>query len=168
MHAEQAVGVGPGVAGLEAGGGGEGLEAVEGVFPGVLDVDGLAGGDRDDAVGQADALILQGAQLDADAALVGQVMGLVPEGGEVEAGAELTVGALEQVQAEGGGDALAVVIGGLEDVAGLAQVDADDEQGALAEPPGPLAEPGAGLLGRQIADGRSREEAEPRRVASIG
>ena len=50
------------------------------------------------------------------------------ERGEIEIGAELAVDAGEQIEIELRGDAVGVVIGAIEDVGRLDEIDADDEQ----------------------------------------
>ena len=93
-------------------------------------------------------------QVHLDAARSGVVEGIVREAPQVEVSAQLAIDAPEQVQVEGRGDALRVVVGGMQDVGVLLQVHAHQHPAGLAARHG---EEGLRLLGREIADGRAGE-----------
>ena len=83
------------------------------------------------------------------------------EAAEIEIRPKLAIGAHQQIEIEGGGDASRIVIGGDEDPLALLQIDAEEEGAARPEQARGIAEEGARLAVRQIADGRAGEEAEP-------
>jgi len=66
----------------------------------------------------------------------------------------------QQVQVERGGDAGGVVIGGVEDRGGLDEIDPDEQHRAAAEQRRRMPQKRMGLDRLEIADGRSREEAD--------
>src|SRR5438093_10639104 len=105
-------------------------------------------------------------QVHLDAARSGVVEGIVREAPQVEVSAELAIDAPEQVQVEGRGDALRVVVGGMQNVGVLLQVHPHQHPAGLAARHG---EEGLRLLGREIADGRAGEyTGQPPRLPLTG
>ena len=81
----------------------------------------------------------------------------VLEGLEVEGSVEFAIDAGEDVQIEGGGDALGVVIGGKQHVERFVEIRADEESGVVAEQATRGAQEKHGLGAGEVADGRSGE-----------
>lgn len=111
-------------------------EVLGGVFVGALGADHLAFGEGDEFASEGKGLVVAAGDAYFDAALF-----VVPEDGEVEGvgvevGVGLSVEAFEEVESEGFGDALGVVIGGDDDRGVFAEVDADEELPARAEEAG--------------------------------
>ena len=88
--------------------------------------------------------------------------------GEIELGAELAVDARQQIEIELRGDALRVVVGLLQDLRVLHQIDADDEGRAAAEDAAGVAQERRRLVRLEIADGRAREESGARQLRDRG
>ena len=84
------------------------------------------------------------------------------EGAKIEIGAELAIDARQQIEIEFRRDALGVVVGGVENLRILHQIDADHEQRARAQHAAGMAQEFARLVRLEIADGRARKEADPR------
>src|SRR5690606_28913561 len=80
-----------------------------------------------------DALALAAHEMHLDAAAVLVEDGAVLEAVEIEIAAKLAVDAAQEVEVEGGGDAVGVVIGGAQHVAVLHEIDADDHARAGPE-----------------------------------
>jgi hypothetical protein len=87
--------------------------------------------------GDVDGLGHEGFEVHLDAGLYGVPAGSVTEAGYVEAGLELAVQTIENIEVKGGGDVLRVVIGGEEGLDGLVavggEVGAEEEGVAGAE-----------------------------------
>ena len=107
------------------------------------------------------------AQADVHPLLAAVVAGDVLEGVEVEVGAELAVEDLEHVLVELGGDALGVVVGGLQPGRVLDQVGAEQEVVAGEHQRRDPAHEGAALVGVEVAD-RAAEEGDQPFVAGVG
>ena len=112
-------------------------------------------------------LVGERAQADVHPLLLGVVAGDVLEGVEVEVGAELAVEDLEHVLVELGGDALGVVVGGLEADPVLDQVGAEQEVVAGEHQRRDPAHEGAPLVGVEVAD-RAAEEGDQPLLAGVG
>ena len=90
------------------------------------------------------------------------------EGAEIEIGAELAIDARQQIEIEFRRDALGIVVGVVENFGVLHQIDADHEQRALAQHAAGMAQEFARFVRLEIADGRSRKEADPRQRSDRG
>ena len=88
--------------------------------------------------------------------------------GEVEIAAELAVDAHQHIEVEARGDAGGIVIGVIQHALVLFEVDADDHLRAFAEDLAGAAQEGAGFMRLEIAERRSREEADLRHVCDRG
>src|SRR5579883_2370165 len=161
VHAEELPAIDPGLDRAQAGALRQPPKLGDRVFVRIFGMDQLAGGETDARAGNADLLIGQALQVDFDATAGLAVEGEMREAVDIDGGAELAVDALQQVAVERGGDAGAVVVGGLNEVRILFQIDADYHVAAGAEQPAAIDEKGLGFLGLEIADRRAREEAEP-------
>ncbi len=124
----------------------------------VLGVNGFAGAEVDAFAGNAHALALEARQMHFDARALAVEEGVMLEAREVELGAELAIDAREQIEIELRGDALRVVVGLLQDLRVLHQIDADDEDRAVAEDAAGVAQERRRLVRLEVADGRAREE----------
>ena len=83
---------------------------------------------------------------------------LVPEAACLEVRAQLAVDAREQVQVEARGHPFRVGVGRVQGRLVLLQVDADEQRAACADRAVDLPEEAQRLGGREVADGRAREE----------
>ncbi len=90
-----------------------------------------------------------------DAPERGVVERVVAEAAQVEIAAQLAVDAREQVQVERRGDAARVVVGRVQDVGVLLQVDADQHRALRPDLGTRHAQEGLRLRRRQVADGRA-------------
>ena len=113
MDAEHLLGIRPMVQRTEAGARRQALEFGDGIFAGILGMDALAGAEADGATGDGDDLVGEALDVDLDASRLRVVERCMLESVEVEIGIELAIDALQQVEVEGRGDALLVVIGGV-------------------------------------------------------
>src|SRR5690242_21926751 len=100
--------------------------------------------------------------LDAVAAAV--EAGMVLEGGEIEIGAELAIDAGEQIEIEFSGHPFGVVIGRRQDRYIFDQIDADHQNGPLAQRSASMMQEFHRLVMLEITDGRSRKKADPRQI----
>src|SRR5437870_8850888 len=91
------------------------------VFVRVLGMDRFAGVEGEAVRADVHRLPGERYQVHLDAARSGVVEGIVREAPQVEVSAQLAIDAPEQVQVEGRGDALRVVVGGVQDVGVLLQ-----------------------------------------------
>ena len=159
-------GVGEPAAHLQAGAGVDGLEPLAGELGRDLGPHLLAGGEGDLQVEAVDRDLLVGerAQADVHPLRLGVVAGDVLEGVEVEVGAELAVEHLEHVLVELGGDAGGVVVGGLEPVAVLDQVGAEQELVAGPQQRRDPLEEGLARARVEVADGAAEEGDQPAAV----
>ena len=80
---------------------------------------------------------------------------------DVEIAVELAVDAFEEVEVERGGHPGSVVVGGLEDVRVLLQIDADQHLAAGPEDARVVGEKRDRGIGLEIADRRAGEKADP-------
>src|SRR5262245_54815574 len=121
-------------------------------------MDGLAGAEFETAAGDAHALALAAGEMHLDAPALHVEEGLMAEGANVEIAAKLAIDAREQIEIEARGDALGVVVGGVEDRRILHQVDADDQGCAGTQHVGGVLHESGSVMRLKIADGRSRKE----------
>src|SRR5664280_88516 len=91
------------------------------------------------------------------------VKGAVLERIELEGGAELAIDAHQQIEIELGGDALGVVIGGVEHVHRFDEIGADDQRRARPKNMRGVAQKRRRLARLEIADGRAREKSDAHR-----
>ena len=98
-------------------------------------MDRLAGPEAHDAAAHRHLLLALAHEVHLDAAEGGVVERLVTERAQVEIGAELAIDAREEVQVELRGDALRVVVGGVQPRRILLEIDPDQEPAARARPP---------------------------------
>ena len=84
----------------------------------------------------------------------------------VEVGVELAVEDAQHVEVELGGDALAVVVGGLEHRRVLDQVGAEQQEAVVVEPRAQLAQEAPARAGGEVAD-RAAEEGDDARGAGL-
>ena len=125
-------------------------------------MDALAFAEGKSVAGDVNCLLGEAYQVHLDAArslVPHRVMG---EAGEIEIRAKFAIGAHQQIEIEGSGNALCIVIGGNENPLALLQIDAEEKAAARAKQARGIAKEGARLRMCQIADGRAGEEAEPR------
>ena len=118
----------------------------------VADVDGVGRG---------------GDEVHLDAAGERVVERVVREAPQVEVTAELAIDAREQIQIEGRGHALCIVIGGVQHIGIFLEIDADDHGAARPDLAAGHLEERVRLLRREIADGRAWEVDDPARGAAI-
>ena len=90
------------------------------------------------------------------------------EGVEIEIGAELAIDARQQIEIEFRGDTLGIVVGAVENLRVLDQIDADHEQRARAQHVAGMAQKFARFVRLEIADGRAGKEADPRQRRDHG
>ena len=164
MDAEKVVFVGPYLNRDEAGGTGHVLELGDAVLVRVLGVDGLALAEAEFRARDADHLVLQADQVHLDAAFRGVVKGVVAKGVKRESPPQLPIDAGQQVHVERRGDALGVVVGGVEDTGVLLEVDADQHGAAGPGHLGRRGEKPDRPIGGEVAQRRSREENHAFRV----
>ena len=112
----------------------------------------------------ARALRMPARQVHLDASGLGMVDGAVAEAVEVERAVQLAVDARQQIEVERGGDASGVVVGGVENARVLLQVDADQQRAGRSEPIGEASQHPHRLRRMEVADGRTREEAQTGRL----
>jgi hypothetical protein len=155
VNAEELAFVGPDPSRDESRVGGQLSELFDRVFVRVLGADRFAFCKVEDSAGGVDELPYGADQLHLDAPFTYVVEGPVPETGEVEVAADLAVDAREKVQIEGGSDALLVVVGGVQNVVILLEIDTDEK----AVPPAAQAcddlEELPSFGGLEVADGRA-------------
>ena len=107
---------------------------------------------------EADGLGLEANEMHLDTAPLVVIKSTVTKAGEVEIRVEFFVDAFKQVQVECGRDALGVVIGGVEGVFVLLEIDADQQRAAGPELAGRIAEERYRLIRAKVADGRAGKE----------
>jgi len=137
-------------------------EQFDGVFVAVLGVNGFAAAELDRLAADAHLVPDQADEMHLDPALVLIVEGAVAEIRRVERAGKLAIDAQEQVEVERRRDALAVVIGAVEHIRVLDEIDADDEQRAWAEHRGGMAQQRGSLVRLEIPDRGARKEADAR------
>src|SRR5450759_4966601 len=98
-----------------------------------------------------------------DAMTLAVVEGVMLETVELESGADLAIDAHQQIEIELGGDALGVVIGGVENVRRLDQIGADDQRRARPKNMRGIAQELRRLKRLEIADGGAREKSDAHR-----
>src|SRR2546423_15200567 len=84
------------------------------------------------------------------------------ESTKIDLGVKLAVDTLQQIEIERRGDALLVVIGALQHLDILDQINADDQRSAATQHARRMTHKRRGLMRFEIADGRAREEAYTR------
>src|SRR5262249_50327770 len=159
---EIVVRIGPDRAGIPTGAARERSEALDAVFVAVLGVDGLAGTEIETLAENAHLLPAQARKMHLDAAQLAIVKSVMLERARVEVSAELAIDPDQQVAIELRGDPLRVVVGGVERLRVLDEIDADDERRAAAQCGLGAAQESRHFVGLEVADGRSREKPEPR------
>src|SRR5664280_1372880 len=103
-------------------------------------MNGLAGAEVEALAGGLDLLALEAGEMHFDAVALAVEESVMLEAVEIEGATEFAIDAREQIEIERSGDAGLVVIGGVEDLGRLDQVDADDQRGAGAENLGRIAQ----------------------------
>src|SRR5512142_3380346 len=88
------------------------------------------------------------------------------EGIQPESAPKLAVDAREQIEIEFGGHARGVIVGGVEHLHRLDQVDADNQLGAASEDVRGIAQESRCLMRLEIADGRTGEKPDAYRRVS--
>ncbi|MNE30301.1 hypothetical protein D3C80_1238070 [compost metagenome] len=124
-------------------------------------MDGLALGQGEGQLAQAHRHGPQGLQMHLDPPLSRVPHRPMREGVQVEVGPQLAVGPCQHVAVERRRHALGVVIGGAQNGLVLDQVHAEDEQGVRPQHMARGAKQRLRGRRRQVADGRSRKEADP-------
>src|SRR5581483_8600188 len=132
---------------------GERAEGFDAVLVAVLGVDRLAGTEVYGFAGNAHLLASAAGEVHFDAMLLAIVEGVMVEHVEPEISVQLAVDARQQVEVEFRRHASSVVVGGVEDLDRLDQVDTDDECRAVAEDIGGIAEKRRRFMGLKISDG---------------
>src|SRR5215472_10461693 len=160
MDAEQLGGVGPGVDGAEASAGRQGAEFGDRIFVGIFGVNKFVFGEAEAGAGNARFLRNEAANVDFDPSLSLIVESDMLESVDLEVGVEFAVDALEEVEVEGGGNPGSVVVGGVEDLGILFQIDADQHLAAGTENTRVIGEKGHRRVGLEIANRRAREETD--------
>ena len=113
------------------------------------------------STGHLHLLPLQAGKVHFDAVALAVVEGVVLEGVELEGAAQFAIDAHQQIEIELGGDAGRVVIGGVEHLYRLDQIDADDQRRARAQDAAGIAQERRRFVRLEIADGGARKEANP-------
>ena len=98
-------------------------------------MDGLAGAHREGVAGYGQNLVDATDQMHLHPAVGGIPDRPVIEGRRIDPRSEFAIDPGQEVEVEGRGDALGVVIGGDQDRLSLDQIRADDELGPLAQQP---------------------------------
>ena len=132
-------------------------EPVERVFIGVLGEYRLARAEAKRRPAEPDGLGPQADQVHLDALLRAHVIGAMGKRRDVDVGVQLAIHPLEEVQVEGGRDALTVVVCRPHDRLILVDVKADQQPSSLAHEPGDLGEEPDGCRRTEVADRRARE-----------
>src|SRR5690606_13040695 len=86
--------------------------------------------------------------------------GAVAEAGGLDGGVQLATDAAQQIEIESGGDAGAVVVGGLQALAVLEQVDTDQQAAAIRQQAAQVAQEVQCLMRLEVADAGAREESQ--------
>src|SRR6266571_3144379 len=110
--------------------------------------------------GDCGGLVGPALDVEFDAALLFVVEGDVREAVDLEIAAEFAVDPLDQVEVEGGVGAGAVVVGGVEDLGFLLQVDADQHLAAGPQQFAAVAKKANDRIRLEIADRRAGEETD--------
>src|SRR6185369_5661088 len=126
-------------------------------------MDGLAGTEIYGLAGDLHLLTLEAGEVHLNTALLPIKEGVVLEALELEGAAQLAIDPPQQIEVELGRDAGGVVIGVVENLGRLHQIDTDDHNRAGAEDGAGVAEEFRRLVRLEIADGRSREETDTNR-----
>src|SRR6266851_5251269 len=167
-YREQPRRIGPGAVDGEAAAARQRRHAVIVVLVGILGMDPLALREGEAAARDGHGLRAQALEVDLDTAFSGVVDGLVGEARKVEIGLELAVHAAQQIERELGGDAGLVVVGVVQAAWILFEIDPHHQRAGRSQERTGAAQEGGGLGGLEIADGRAREKAEPRRTVHLG
>src|SRR5215468_11457554 len=109
------------------------LKAFDGIFVTVFGMDGLAEPEIDGLAVDAHFLPFQAGQMHLNAAAFAVVAGMMLERGKIEIAAEFAIDAGEQIEIELRGYPFGVVVGRTQDRDVFDQIDADHQNGALAE-----------------------------------
>lgn len=154
---EALVAIGPEGAGAPAGLLGEKSEVVDAVFVAVFGDDVVALLEGEGLVGDGDDLIAAADKTHFDATFSFVVEGAMFEAIDIDLGAAFAVDAGEEVEVEGGGDALGIVVGGFEDIGGFVEINADEERGVFAAPDAEVTQEIGGLWASEVPDGGTGE-----------
>ena len=165
---DKPVGIGPDRLRAPAGLARQGPEALDRIRVAVLGVDGLARGEGDALVCDADGLRLQADEVHLDARRLGIEEGPMGEGVEIEFSTEFVPHPHEQVAVESRRHPGRVVIGGVEHRLLLHEIDADDQGRADTEHPPEMGKQPRRLRRLEIADGRAGEEPGHRAIRQAG
>src|SRR5690348_3892756 len=158
MDAEELGLVGPAARRTIAGANRELAEAGNTVFAGILGVDPLALGEAEAPSRHGHDLVRAAANEDLDLAGLGVVMRVMRETREVEVAAKLAIDPLEEVEVEGRGHAARIVIGRIDDLWILLQIDADQHRPVLSDDAAAAREELDRERRLQIADSRAGEK----------
>ena len=130
-------------------------------------MDALALGEHIVAAKDARRLLGEAHHIHLDPAGIRVPHRVMREAGKIEVAVKFAIDANQQIEIEGGGDALRIVIGGNENPLALLQIDAEQEGAAGPEQPRGLGKEAPRLRMGEIADGRAGEEAEPRLASRL-
>src|ERR1700737_3345982 len=125
MHAEEISAISPNAARQPSRRAGDILKLADGIFVGVLGMDGFAGRKSKPQTPDSHRLIPNTDDVHLDAALAGIVNRLVAEAIEIERAFELTVDPRQKIEVEGRGDAGRVIVGANQLSGVLFQIHAD-------------------------------------------
>ena len=125
-------------------------------------MDGLAGCELDDVTGNVDGLPPPAHEMHLDATALTVVERPMAERVNIEVSRELAIDTREQVEVELRRYARGIVIGRVENVGVLDEIDANDKGCACAQHAPGMAQERCRILRLEVADGRAREKARPR------
>src|SRR6266550_2910811 len=141
-------------------------------------MDDLAGRELDHMTGNVDRLPPPAHEMHFDATALTVVERPMAELVDIEVSRELAIDAREQVEVELRGYACGIVIGGVENVGVLDEVNANDEGRAGAQYAPGVAQERCRILRLEVADGGAREESgacqpydrarQPERLREVG
>lgn len=154
---KQLIHIRPDRAGGETGLDGLFVQVVQAEFVRVFGVQGVAFGEFVAVTVELDLLVALADQVHFDAALRRVVKRVVRKLGQRKVAVQLPVGTRQQVQVEGGGDALCIVIGCMQRGRILHQINPQQQRAAVQHLGGGLQKLQA-LLGREVADAGAGEK----------
>ena len=160
MEAEKCGLVGPNLSRSPAGARREVLETLHGIFVRVFRVDALALREVEALSKNVDDLVGKALKVYLDPPLARIVERPVSKTIRVEVATEVLVDPGEEVEAEGGGHAAGVIIGGDQNVEALLEVDANQKSAALSQELRRVLQKRVSLLVGEVADGRTGEKAQ--------
>lgn len=120
----------------------------------------LTGGETEGLAVDVHLLIALAVQPHLDPPRVFEPWRVVAEGRQVEVRTELGVRAFEKIQVEGRRDAFGIVVGGVQAIRVLLEIDPDQQRAAVPENTGDPAQEGGRIAAGEVADRRSREETD--------